>query len=356
MLLNRVGHVRVSSPGAASLLVMILALDLRGLVVNSWRRVNLLSVLLLPLSAIYWCLLNAHRALYVLGFKSSRKASLPVVVVGNLSVGGTGKTPLVIYLVDLLKREGFRPGVVSRGYKSTSQQDSFMLDSSMSASLVGDEPSLIAGRTNVPVAVGANRHQSIDLLRDLCDVIVCDDGLQHWPLVADLRLCINDGSASSNPFLLPAGPWREMPGRLASMDIIVERDTVERDYEANTQSQFLMQLEPSQARNLVTDKEGLDADQVINAVAGIAQPSRFFDTCKTLGFSIIEHEFADHHQFVESDLDFNQTAVLMTEKDAVKCRQFAKPYFWYLPVTASLSPAFDTSLLKQLDKAIKQRS
>lgn len=330
---------------------MALDINLRKHLLRAWQDVNLLSVLLLPLSAVYWCLLNIHKSLYSLGIKNSNKASLPVIVVGNLSVGGTGKTPLVIHVVELLKRHGFKPGVVSRGYNSTAEQGSFILEASMPAALVGDEPSLIARRTSVPVAVGSSRHQSIELLTDLCDVIVCDDGLQHWPLKADLRLCIDDVTATSNPFLLPAGPWREVKSRMASMDMIVARNS-----DSDHDGQFFMQLEAKEPLNLLSAKPGLDIEQTIHAVAGIAQPSRFFDTCKTLGLSIVEHAFADHHQFVESDLNFDQRAVLMTEKDAVKCLPFAKAHHWYLPVTAKLSENFDANLLNKLDKAITQRS
>ena len=217
--------------------------------------------------------------------------------------------------------------------------------------MVGDEPRLIARRTGVPVAIGANRHDSINLLQGQCDVVVCYDGLQHWPLEADVRLCISDASASGNSFLLPAGPWRELPSRMATMDIVVARGA-----EKDQLKQFFMQLEPSQPVNLVSQNEVFPRQQTIHAVAGIAQPKRFFDSCKALGFSIVEHAFSDHHQFVASDLDFDQDTVLMTEKDAVKCIEFAKPSYWYLPVKAKLSADFDAVLLTTLNKAIKTRS
>ena len=321
------------------------------MLLKSWQRANLFSILLLPFSALYWCLLNAHRALYLFGLKPRHKATLPTIVVGNLTVGGTGKTPLVIHLVELLERQGYKPGVVSRAYKSSKQHGSFIVEPHMAASMVGDEPSLIARRTGVPVAIGANRHDSINLLQGQCDVVVCDDGLQHWPLEADVRLCISDASASGNSFLLPAGPWRELPSRMATMDIVVARGA-----EKDQPKQFFMQLEPSQPVNLVAQNEVFPRQQTIHAVAGIAQPKRFFDSCKALGFSIVEHAFSDHHQFVASDLDFDQDTVLMTEKDAVKCIEFAKPSYWYLPVKAKLSADFDAVLLTTLNKAIKTRS
>ena len=329
---------------------------LRNLVLNSWREISLLTIFLLPLSLLYWCIARIHRAVYSLGIKKQRKAVLPAIVVGNLSVGGSGKTPMVIHLVNLLKSYGFRPAVVSRGYKSKSHSASFIVEPDTVASIAGDEPSLIVRRTGVPVAVGSNRHNSIDLLKQRCDVIVCDDGLQHWPLNADVRLCINDTGVSSNPFLLPAGPWREPQSRLASMDIIVERGADSDQQGSDYQMRYGMQLEPLEPINLLTQEKGFPFGQHVHAVAGIAQPERFFDTCLALGLSITKHALPDHHQFAADDLNFGDMPVLMTEKDAVKCIEFAKPNFWYLPVNAVLSDDFDKAVLDKLNQAIKQRS
>ncbi len=322
---------------------------LTKLVLKSWSRIGLVSVLLLPLSALYWVLLSVHRGVHHLGFLKRQKAVLPTIVVGNLSVGGTGKTPLVIHIVEHLKNQGFKPGVVSRGYKADSQE-SMLIDANTAVSIAGDEPYLIARRTCVPIAIGSKRHASIDLLREICDVIVCDDGLQHWPLQADVEVCINDSGAGSNPFLLPAGPWRESQSRLKTIDIIVERDC-----ESAQDSQFSMTLESFEPRNLLELDRSFPDGQIIHAVAGIAKPKRFFDTCESLGLSIVEHPYSDHHQFSESDLNFAQEEVLMTEKDAVKCIEFAKPNYWYLPVSAKLSADFDSALINKLKQAIKLR-
>jgi len=321
---------------------------LRRVLLQSWQSPNLLTVLLWPLSLVYRLGAAGHRGLYQIGFKKRSKAELPVIVVGNLTVGGTGKTPLVIHIVELLQSQGYRPGVISRGYLADGDRGSCLIADDDSAKEVGDEALLIAQRTGVPVAVGSKRHTSIELLKAQCDVIVSDDGLQHWALMPHISVCIHDADADANRCLLPAGSWREPKKRLSEFDICVARDA-----DQDQQDCYAMTLGAESPISLLTDNSALfPRDEVIHAVAGIARPARFFASCRALGYQIIEHAFGDHHHFTPQDIEFGGQVVLMTEKDAVKCRHFASEQHWYLPVSAKLSDDFNRLLLAKLSSAI----
>ncbi len=320
----------------------------RQALLKSWQTPNALTILLWPLSYVYRLLIFIHRQLYLVGIKKRRKAALPCIVVGNLTVGGSGKTPLVIHCVELLKEQGFKPGVISRGYKQRgSNEGAILLTEDSLAQSVGDEPYLIAKRTQAPVAVGRNRHEAVALLEPYCDVVVSDDGLQHWALEPHVSICIDDVDALKNPYLLPAGPWRETRARLSDMQLRVSRGRQE-----VTPQAYGMQLVAGKPVAISGEnKESIDLSKPIHAVAGIAQPTRFFDTCRELGFSIVEHAFPDHYDFQASDIDFDSQTVLMTEKDAVKCQSFELDNLWYLPVNADLSSNFDHALLEQLARS-----
>lgn len=315
---------------------------------NGWRRPNALSMALWPLSLVYRAGFVLNRFRYQIGLAKSFKAPVPVIVVGNLSVGGTGKTPLVIYLLNELRQAGHKPAVISRGYGGQAQRYPLGVDSDTPVAECGDEPALIVRRTGVPMYVGADRKASINCLLENhdVDVIVSDDGLQHHALQRNIELCIIDKTApQSNEFLLPAGPWRESQARLKSVDFVVSHTVADVDQE----QEISMRLVPSQPKPVLPDCSAIfDSSKAIHAVAGIGNPQRFFTTCERLGLKFEAHVFPDHHQFQKQDIDFAEGQVLMTEKDAVKVTKIADHRHWYLPVDAKLSAGFIDRLLEKI--------
>lgn len=293
---------------------------------------------LLPLTGIF-CLLAAIRR-----WQHQRQQimhTVPVVVVGNISVGGTGKTPLVIWLVERLRDAGFRPGVVSRGFGNAGHSGA--VSPADRPALVGDEPLLIVQRTGVPLMVGKDRNQAISaLLREYaCDIIISDDGLQHYRMGRDVEICVVDAQRGfGNGWCLPAGPLRERQGRTRQCDF-----TVVNGENMQLHGGALLALsDPQQTLSLTTF-----AGQTVHAVTGIGNPSRFFATLEQAGIRLIRHVYPDHHAFDGSEICFNDSLpVLMTEKDAVKCRQYAAPHLWYLPVCAELEPGLAASLMNRL--------
>lgn len=276
---------------------------------------------------------------------------MPLVVVGNISVGGTGKTPLLIALCDLLKKQGVKPGIVSRGYGGnfTGQR---LVDSSDTPVSVGDEPFLIAQQTHCPVAVGKDRVAAAELLlkQHTCDVILSDDGLQHYRMQRDLEIAVVDVKRQSgNGFCLPAGPLREPVSRLKSVGIVVHHGKTTYD------NNFF--LEFSDAANLTTGETRPVTsfkNATVHAVAGIGDPERFFEQLELAGLNLIKHAFPDHYAYNKNDLDFNKGSirkeVLMTEKDAVKCKAFAADNYWVIPVTAKLSDHLISGFLNKIKR------
>ena len=328
---------------------------------RSWQRPNALTLLLWPLSLVYGLLIAVRRTLYRWGVFKVYRARIPVIVVGNVTVGGTGKTPLVIHLVNSLKQAGYQPAVVSRGYGGQATDWPVLVTPNTAPSESGDEPALIAARTGVPVAAGANRRDSIEALckHAKVDVIISDDGLQHLALARDIEVCVV-AARDNNTHLLPAGPYREPSARAELADFVVtsecankeEKGAEEGVHKRLTSSgcAYAMSLSP-RAPIAVSkySKISFDATQGIHAVAGIGSPERFFQTCEVQGWQIERHVFPDHHQFCARDIEFNDDKpVLMTEKDAIKCRKFAHDRHWALPVDAKLEPDLIHSLLQQL--------
>lgn len=300
-----------------------------------------------PLAVLYGGAVRLRGVLYRRGWLRSMRLPVPVVVVGNLSVGGTGKTPLTIALAGALRERGCRPGVVSRGHGG-SQREPLLLGDAPDPAQVGDEPCLIRA-SGVPVAVGRDRPAAARLLLDAgCDVVVADDGLQHYALARDVEVCVIDGVRRfGNRRLLPAGPLREPLGRLRQVDLrVCNGGTAEA-------GEYPMQLRGGEAVALDDGRTQALADfagQRVHAVAAIGNPQRFFDSLRGAGIEVIEHAFADHHGFVPADLDFaDGLPLLMTDKDAVKCRRFARPHWWRVPVQAQLPAAFYAALGERLD-------
>ena len=314
-------------------------------VVTTWYGGTRRGVWLLPLAWVFAGVSSLRRALYEHGVFKRYRSSRLVVIIGNLTAGGTGKTPFVIWLAGELARRGLKVGVATRGYKGAHGNARRLTDVD-SASDAGDEAMMIRRRLAVPVAVAPRRAEAVRLLEADCDVILCDDGLQHYALARDIEICVVDGRGYGNGFLMPAGPLREPPSRLRSVDAVVAHG-------AQGVAGHDMKLEGDQ---LVCMANAHDvrpaksfAGQKVHAVAGIGDPKRFFLGLARFGMKPVPHPFPDHHPFVAGDLDFGDAApVVMTEKDAVKCKRFAKANHWVFPVSASLDPAFQRWLLEKL--------
>lgn len=301
-----------------------------------------------PLAALYGVVVRLRAALYRRGWLRSTPLPVPVVVVGNLSVGGTGKTPLTIAVVEALRARGFRPGVVSRGYGG-SQREPVLLGDAPDPVRVGDEPCLIHASGGAPVAVGRDRPAAARLLLDAgCDVVIADDGLQHYALARDVEICVIDGARRfGNGRLLPAGPLREPLGRLWRTDFRVCNGGIP------AEGEYPMRLLGGEVVSLCDGhRQALSAfaGQRAHAVAAIGHPSRFFASLRAAGIEVIEHAFADHHAYSASELDFgDRLPLLMTDKDAVKCLRFAQVHWWRVPVQADLPEAFYAALAERVE-------
>lgn len=303
---------------------------------------------LMPLTLIFALLSAIKRKLYQLGLLKSYKLAVPVIVVGNINIGGTGKTPLVIWLVEQLKLAGYTPGIISRGFGGNHQGEVF--DNS-NPQAFGDEPLLIAKRTLSPVFVGKNRvvaGQALLKVYPQCNFIISDDGLQHMQLQRDVEIAVVDSQRLfGNSHLLPAGPLREPLKGLSMLDaVVLNGDTpqnlneLQGAFVMNLQAQYLVNLYNNQIMITIAElNRKAEMDQVaISAVAGIGNPQRFFKQLITMGLQFKSHAFPDHHQFVSTDLadDMANDMIVMTEKDAVKCKYFANSRMWYLPISAEL--------------------
>ncbi|WP_413594738.1 tetraacyldisaccharide 4'-kinase [Citrobacter youngae] len=320
------------------------------MIARIWSGESPLWRLLLPLSWLYGLVSGGIRLCYKLGLKRAWRAPVPVVVVGNLTAGGNGKTPVVIWLVEQLQQRGIRVGVVSRGYGGKAATYPLLLTADTTTAEAGDEPVLIFQRTGVPVAVSPVRSDAVKAILAHHDVqiIVTDDGLQHYRLARDVEIVVIDGVRRfGNGWWLPAGPMRERAGRLKSVDATIVNGGVARPGE------IPMHLEPGLAVNLRTG-ERRDVAQLsdIVAMAGIGHPPRFFATLEACGARPQKCvALADHQSLTYSDVSAllaeGQTLV-MTEKDAVKCRAFADDNWWYLPVDAHLSGERPDALLDSL--------
>ena len=314
-----------------------------------WYAHDPRGALLAPLGWVYGLVAVLRRAFYRAGLRRTWQVGCPVVVVGNLSVGGTGKTPLVIAIARLLARHGLRVGVVCRGYRGSASRWPRQVRSDSDPLRVGDEAVLLARRTGGPVAAGPNRIAAARILvrRSKCDVILSDDGLQHLRLARDVEIVVVDGlRRHGNGRCLPAGPLREPLRRLASVDLVVVNGDAR-------QGELEMQLVPGDAVSLVDSGTTRPLDSFrgapVHAVCAIGHAERFFRTLESQGLTIVRHPFPDHHPFSETEIGFPDDApVLMTEKDAVKCERFADSRHWFVPVEGVLSSGLEARLLAVL--------
>ena len=314
-----------------------------------WYRTGLLAWLLWPVSLVFRAGVFLRRLLYRLRILRSAHPGIPVIVVGNITVGGSGKTPLVIWIAEFLKRNGWSPGIVSRGYgaKLAEPRAATVADD---AAQVGDEPILLSRRSGCPVWVGPDRVQVAARLRAVheeVNVLLLDDGLQHYAMRRDVEIAVVDARGLGNGFLLPAGPLREPRSRLRGVDAVVSHQSTAKGFAMRLEGDTVHQMTDARVRQPLKAFAG----QRVHAVAGIGDPNRFFVHLGMAGIKVLPHPFPDHHPFTPKDLEFGDgLPVLLTEKDAVKLRRAAQPGWWVLPVSAQLDPAFGAWLLGKLDE------
>ncbi|MFA5825404.1 MAG: tetraacyldisaccharide 4'-kinase [Gallionellaceae bacterium] len=319
-----------------------------------WYRITPFHLLLWPVSLFFRVLAALRRALYRSGVLRSIKLPVPVIIVGNISVGGTGKTPFTLWLAQQLLDEGWHPAIISRGYSKAKQHQANTpraVGMNDSPDAVGDEPLLMVQRDLCPVWIGRDRPavaQALLQAHPECDVILSDDGLQHYRLQRDVEIVLVDGKRRfGNGLLLPAGPLREPVSRLHTVDIVVINGGTTQGHE------YAMQLNGSLFYNLLNPNTTLHAaafaGQRVHAIAGIGHPGRFFAHLEQLGLVAQTHAFPDHHRYTSADIAFSDAdAILMTEKDAVKCAAFATEQCWVLRVDARIDPALAQLIIEKI--------
>ena len=311
--------------------------------VRAWYEGHPALVLLRPLEYLYRRITDRKRARFLSGQSPSFKASVPVLVLGNITVGGTGKTPMILWMIEHCRQRGLRVGVVSRGYGAKPPQYPWRVRAEHTAEQSGDEPLLIVRRSGVPLVIDPDRSAAVRALlaAEPLDLILSDDGLQHYRLARDLELVLIDNARGlGNGRCLPAGPLREPRERLASVDAVLYNGAT-----SDPHGGYGFTLRPSALVHVASgERQPLTyfaPRQVVHAVAGIGNPQRFFNTLEALHWRPLAHAFADHAVFSAQALTFEPALPLvMTEKDAVKCRAFARPDWWYLAVDALPTPAF----------------
>lgn len=329
---------------------------LNRIVENGYTTINGLTLLLLPFSFLFSLLVRTRRLLYQLKIKKVTRFSVPVIVVGNITAGGTGKTPLVIALVKLLKEKGYSPGVVSRGYGVKNLTHPRLVQKDDAVKRVGDEPLMIAQQTDCPVVICPNRVTAVTSLLSTqkiitpCDLIISDDGLQHYAMGRDIEVVVLDGTREfGNQLYLPAGPLREPLSRLKETDYLISNG------KGSRRDVAFMALQPQSFISLIDNRTQLALsafkNKTIHAVTGIGYPDRFFRTLQSLDINMTKHIFPDHYRFTPEDIDFKDNfIVIMTEKDAVKCKEFADERHFFLSVTAKLDEDFIEDILSKLKK------
>lgn len=310
-----------------------------------WGKSGVSNYLLLPLSAVFWGLSTTRRWLYKVGVFKVVNFKVPIVIVGNITVGGSGKTPVVIALVKHFKQQGKKVGVVSRGYKGVNNSGNLWVDETTNPAKSGDEPLLIFRETKVAVVVNKNR---VDAAKALIDkgynLIISDDGLQHYRLGRAVEIAVVNGFG--NGFLLPAGGLREGKSRLQSVDFVLDNSDgqIDAGFKIRMQALIFINLKNGEQKPL-----DYFAGKECYAVAGVANPLRFIDTLGDLKVKTTAIIFPDHHHFKAKDLEFPlQNPIIMTSKDYVKCADFASQNMWYLDIEADLNKDFLTQLEQKL--------
>ncbi|MBA1272749.1 tetraacyldisaccharide 4'-kinase [Stutzerimonas azotifigens] len=326
---------------------------------QAWYQGHPALALLKPLEALYRGVVTRRRQRFLDGEGDIYRPSVPLIVVGNITVGGTGKTPLILWLIEHCRARGLRVGVVSRGYGANPPNHPWRVEGGQSAAEAGDEPLLIVERTGVPLMIDPQRATAVQALLESepLDLVLSDDGLQHYRLARDLELVLVDATRGlGNRRCLPAGPLREPIERLGEVDAVLYNGAA-----ADSADGFSFRLQPlalvELCSNQVFPLDHFPAGQSVHAVAGIGNPQRFFTTLEALHWRAIAHPFADHAAFTPEQLAFSpDLPVVMTEKDAVKCRAFAPPGWFYLKVQASPSDAFVAWFDAQLARMLPTHS
>jgi len=331
-------------------------MELQRRIAAGWQKRGIPAVLLLPPALLFALSANIRRMAYRPGWLSSVRLPVPVVVVGNVTAGGSGKTPLVLHLAQELNKRGWRPGIVSRGYGGTAMGVE-AVSAASDPLRVGDEPLLLARRAGCPVFVGRDRVAAARALLAAhvdCNVLIADDGLQHLRLARDVEIVVLDERGIGNGWPLPAGPLRECPGRVAEAHALVMNGKAPLPPNVHPQRVFRMRLTGERFFNLRDPRRCCSAEELrvrrLHALAGIGHPDRFFRQLEQMGLQAETHAFPDHHAFQPSDLAFvGADVLLMTEKDAVKCQAFAPPEAWVLPVEAQLEPDLAQWVVEKLN-------
>ena len=318
-----------------------------------WYGKHPASAFLAPIGLLYRSVVSLRKTAYSSGLLQTYDPGVPIIIVGNLTVGGTGKTPLVIWLARFLQSQGYKPGIVSRGYGGRAKTWPQQVRPDSDPNVVGDEAIVIARRTDCPIAVGPNRAENVRALMEHADVdvVISDDGLQHYRLHRSVEIAVVDGVRRfGNGRCLPAGPLREPLSRLKEVDMIVTNGIAGR-------GEFAMNYRMNQVNSLKGDKPALPIEafnsKKAHAVAGIGHPEKFFSMLRSKGILCERHPFRDHKKFRTQDLVFDDDLpVLMTEKDAVKCENFALDNSWYIPIEAELPEVFGHRLNTTLEGAV----
>ena len=315
---------------------------------------------LLPLAGIYWVLITLRRLMFHCGIFKTRNVGVPVIVVGNLTAGGTGKTPTTIWIANALRERGFNPGIVSRGYGGSKSASPMRVDSASDPAVVGDEPVLLARRTGCPVAVDADRVRAAGMLiEDGVDLVIADDGLQHLRLGRDYEICVIDGVRwLGNRLILPAGPLRDTPGRLIDVDQILvngkRREEVSTAIEQNSIEFELAATEVCRLNGSLSRPIDRFDGKTVHGVAAIGNPTRFFDMLRKAGMQVIEHAYPDHATLDLANLKFaDDFDILMTEKDAVKVGNKVGDRLWFVPVDLVMDPVDAGPWLEQIESRMK---
>ncbi|GGA77524.1 tetraacyldisaccharide 4'-kinase [Neiella marina] len=325
---------------------------------QAWQKKLSWTLLLLPLTALYFLIVQIRRLAYRKGWLARQQVSVPVIVVGNISAGGNGKTPVVLWLAELLQRQGFHPGVVSRGYGGKSAHYPLVVAPEITPQQCGDEPKLIANRLNIPVVVAPHRSDAVNKAAELgADIVISDDGLQHYAMPRAIELAVIDGNRRhGNGLMLPSGPLREPISRLNSVFAVICNGD-----EAHT-DEYQMQLKPQQQwlavdGNAAAIGHNELAGKKVLAIAGIGHPQRFFDLVSKLGISADVNPLIDHAKISASRLRQWQAqydVIIMTEKDAVKCENLGATNCYYLPVTAHIDPKLEHNLIRELRELTRE--
>ncbi len=324
---------------------------------RSWYNKAYWSYLLAPLSVLFWLVSTTRRLLYRLGISKQNKFATPVIVVGNITVGGTGKTPFVVYLIALLKQQGFKPAIVSRGYGAEENADfpfPRLVTSETDVRYSGDEPKLLAMKTQVPVVISPNRSEAVSYINQHtdCDVVISDDGLQHYAMARSMEVVLLDQQRGvGNGWLLPVGPLRESKKRLQSVDLVLQNA----GFSENSSLDY--RLASSSPYHISEQTLLADTSKKVHLISGIGNPQRFMDTSKGMGLEVDSCNWLpDHHNFTLDDFaQYSDTdIVVMTEKDAVKCIDLLKPEHrasskWYvLPIEARISSSVEQQILAKI--------